>query len=316
MSRHVLALAGGVGGAKLALGLALLLPPSDLTIAVNTGDDDEFHGLYVSPDLDTVVYSLAGVVNPATGWGRAGDTRVVLAELERLGAQAWFGLGDRDLAMHIRRSELLRAGVSLSAVTAELGARLGVEHRVVPMSDDRVRTLVTTDQGEMTFQEYFVLNRAEPRVLSLTFSAADRASPSPGFAAALASAAAVVFCPSNPFLSIAPILALPGVREALLSPPSRPRVVVSPIIAGEAVKGPTALLFGYLAGEEPSCLAVARHYRGLASHFVLDELDAQREPEVAALGYRTLVAQTLMQSAADKLALARAVCDWLEGEAA
>jgi len=304
---HVLALAGGVGGAKLALGLARLLPPSALTIVVNTGDDDEFHGLHVSPDLDTVTYTLAGLANPETGWGRQDETYRVLEALGELGAETWFQLGDRDLATHIRRSDLLRQGRSLSAVTAELSLRLGVRHAIVPMSDERVRTVLATDAGTMSFQEYFVKQRCEPAVQSLRFEGAETARPSPGFVEAMAKATAVVLCPSNPFLSVAPILSLPGVRERLALGRS-PVAVVSPIISGEAVRGPAARLFEQLQGEPASALAVARYYRGLASHFVLDERDAALKGSVEALGYAVTVAQTLMTSDEDKVGLARMVC--------
>ena len=307
MAGHVLALAGGVGGAKLALGLARLLPPSALTIVVNTGDDDEFHGLHVSPDLDTVTYTLAGLANPETGWGRQDETYRVLEALGELVAETWFQLGDRDLATHIRRSDLLRQGRSLSAVTAELSLRLGVRHAIVPMSDERVRTVLATDAGTMSFQEYFVKQRCEPAVQSLRFEGAETARPSPGFVEAMAKATAVVLCPSNPFLSVAPILSLPGVRERLALGRS-PVAVVSPIISGEAVRGPAARLFEQLQGEPASALAVARYYRGFASHFVLDERDAALKGSVEALGYAVTVAQTLMTSDEDKVGLARMVC--------
>lgn len=312
MSRHIVALAGGVGGAKLALGLARLLEPGELTIAVNTGDDEEFHGLYVSPDLDTVTYTLAGLANPETGWGRAGETFNALAELRRLGAETWFALGDKDLALHLRRTQLLRLGRSLSEVTAEVAARLGVRHGIVPMTDERVRTVVTTDQGRMSFQEYFVKHGCEPRVLSLDYEGAAAAAPSPGFGEALDRATAFIFCPSNPFLSLGPILALADVRQRLLAG-GRPRLVVSPIIGGEAVRGPAARLFRELAGREASCVAVAEYYRGLADHFVLDEVDRGQERDIEAMGYRTLVTRTLMRSEEDKVALAGAVLDLVGG---
>jgi LPPG:FO 2-phospho-L-lactate transferase len=310
LTGHVLALAGGVGGAKLALGLARVLPPEALTIVVNTGDDEEFHGLHVSPDLDTVMYTLAGVANQDTGWGLKDETFRVLEALGRLGAETWFSLGDRDLATHIRRSELLAAGRSLSEVTSELCNRLGVRHTVAPMSDGRVRTIVETDAGTLSFQEYFVKHRCEPEVRVLRFEGADAARPSPAFAAALEGAGAVVVCPSNPFLSVAPILALPGVTECVARP-GRPVAVVSPIIAGAAVKGPTAKLFSELEGWPASAVAVAARYHGLATHFVLDEQDGALAPEIESLGYEVHVARTLMRTDADKIALARAVCEFV-----
>ena len=316
MANRVLALAGGVGGAKLALGLARVLSPEALTIIVNTGDDDEPHGLPVSPDLDTVTYTLAGLANPEMGWGLAGDSRRVLDALGRLGSDTWFWLGDLDIATHIRRAELLRAGRMLSEATAEISSRLGVKHTIAPMTDDRVRTVVDTDEGVLPFQDYFVRRRCEPRVNRLIFDGAEGAKPSPVFDEALDNAAAVVFCPSNPFLSIGPILAVPTVRDCLVSRPGRPLAVVSPIIGGQAVKGPAARLFEELLGEAPSALGVARHYRGQVSHFVLDNEDAALSHEVESLGYSVLVTQTLMKTEEDKIALARAVCDFVGVETA
>ena len=222
-----LALAGGVGGAKLALGLARILPPERLVIVVNTGDDEEFHGLHVSPDLDTMTYTLSGLYNPETGWGIAGDSFETLAMLKRLGSETWFNLGDRDFAMHVRRTEMLRQGMTLSEVTATLTARLGIEHLIVPMSNQPVRTVLETDAGTLSMQEYFVQRRAEPKVRAIRYAGAEQARPSPGFAAALASADTIVFCPSNPHLSVAPILAVPGVRDAIAAH-SGCRVAVSP----------------------------------------------------------------------------------------
>jgi LPPG:FO 2-phospho-L-lactate transferase len=310
MSDHILALAGGVGGAKLVLGLARILPPEALTVIVNTGDDDEFHGLHVSPDLDTVVYTLAGLSNPDTGWGLLGETFEVLAGLQRLGAETWFNLGDRDLATHIRRSYLLRRGATLSDVTSELCKRLGVQYVVAPMTDGSVRTRVDTDAGEMSFQEYFVKHRCEPYVRSLEYAGAPDAAPSPALDAALNRATAVVVCPSNPFLSVEPILSLPGVKQRL-GQNGRPVAVVTPIIGGKAIKGPADRLFAQLLGETASSVAVARYYRGLATHFILDAQDAGETADIEALGYGVSVQQTLMRNDADKLNLARAVCEYL-----
>jgi LPPG:FO 2-phospho-L-lactate transferase len=301
----VLALAGGVGGAKLAVGLSRLLPPNALTIAVNTGDDDIFHGLHVSPDLDTVMYALAGLQNPATGWGIAGDSFEALATLERLGAETWFRLGDRDLATHLRRTELLRAGRSLSEVTSELCIRFGVEHRVVPMSDQPVRTIAITDEGELAFQDYFVRRRCEPRLAGVRFDGIDAASPAPEFWKALQSAQTVIFCPSNPFVSIAPILTLSGVANTLRASRAN-RVAVSPIIGGQAVKGPAAKMFDEL-GEAPSALAVARRYQGLIDVFVIDEADAGLAEGIAMLGMRAVATRTLMASVEDEVTVARKV---------
>ncbi|MBI4492394.1 MAG: 2-phospho-L-lactate transferase [Chloroflexi bacterium] len=310
VARAVLALAGGVGGAKLVLGLSRLLPPEALTVVVNTGDDETFHGLHVSPDLDTVTYTLAGLANPETGWGVQGETFQAAAVLERLGAETWFRLGDRDLALHLRRTELLRAGWTLSEVTRELCQRLGVAHAVVPMSDQPVRTVALTDEGELAFQVYFVRRRCEPRLLGLRFDGVERAEPAPAFRQALVYARALVYCPSNPLVSLGPILALPGVREQVERFPG-PRVAVSPIVGGQAIKGPAAKMFAEL-GEAPSCVAVARRLRGLCDVFVLDQVDAARAEEVADLGMRPLVVPTLMASEADKVQLARRVLEVAE----
>ncbi len=301
----VLALAGGVGGAKLALGLSRVLAPERLTVAVNTGDDEEFYGLHVSPDLDTVMYTLAGVANAETGWGLQDESFTSLRAYERLGGDAWFALGDRDLGTHLRRTELLRAGRTLSDTTAELCRRLGVACTVAPMSDERVRTVALTDEGELAFQEYFVRRRCEPALRGLRFDGIERAQPSPLLGRALSEAAALIICPSNPFVSIGPILAIPGVRERIAAF-AGVRVVVSPIIAGAAVKGPAAKMLAEL-GEEPSAVAVARHYRGLCDVFVLDEQDAALAPEIEALGMRVLVTGTLMLSEQDKVGLAQQV---------
>lgn len=303
----VIALAGGVGGAKLAFGLARLLPPDRLTVVVNTGDDDAFHGLHVSPDIDTVVYTLAGKANRETGWGRQQDTFAALDALSELGAdKTWFRLGDRDLALHVRRTQLLREGHTLSEVTREICQRFGVVHPIVPMSDNAVRTVVETDQGVMAFQEYFVLHHSEPRVHRLVFKGIERATPSPWFEMAWQRADALVICPSNPFLSIDPILAIPGVREALASIQGV-RIAVSPIIGGKAVRGPAAKLFEQLGQGQADCITVARRYAGLCTHVVIDRQDEALAPEISALGVTPVVENTLMQTDDERVALARAV---------
>lgn len=299
----IVALAGGVGGAKLAAGLARVLAPEDLVIAVNTGDDFEHLGVHVSPDLDTVMYTLAGIANPVTGWGRADETWSFMDALARLGGPTWFRLGDRDLATNVERTRRLRAGETLSDVTRDLCARLGVRHAVVPMSDDPVRTVVHTDCGALEFQHYFVRDRCEPRVERLAYRGAETARPSPALRAALArkDLAGVVLCPSNPYLSIAPILAVPGVREAIAGR----ALAVSPIIAGRAVKGPTAKIMREL-GIEPSALEVARYYRGVARAIVIDRSDAVLAPEIEKLGMRVVLEDTLMTGDAERERLARA----------
>ena len=234
---RVLAISGGVGGAKLALGMSRLLEPHELTIAVNTGDDETFHGLHVSPDVDTVVYALAGLTNPETGWGVAGDTFRALDALGRLGGETWFRLGDLDLAMHLRRTELLAAGSTLTEATRAICDALGVRHPVVPMSDAAVRTIARTEHGEMAFQEYFVRHACEPRITGVRFAGAENAPPSPALSEAIANADAIVFCPSNPLVSIEPVLAVQGVRDAI-ERFTGPRIAVSPIVGGTRAQGP------------------------------------------------------------------------------
>ena len=302
----ILALAGGVGGAKLAFGLARALPPGELIVAVNTGDDFEHLGLHISPDLDTVMYTLAGVANPATGWGYAGETWQFMEALERLGGPTWFRLGDRDLATHLERTRRLKQGESLSAVTRELCERLGVRHTIVPMSDDPVRTVVHTDEGELEFQDYFVRRRCKPRVRRIEYRGAESARAADLFGKALArpDLRGIVICPSNPYLSIAPVLALPGVREAI----ERRRVTsvaVSPLIGGQAVKGPAAKLMAEL-GVEVSSVEIARGYARLADVLLLDRADAALAGAVQALGPRPQVTDTLMRSDADRERVARA----------
>lgn len=302
---RVLALAGGVGGAKLALGLARCLPPEDLVIAVNTGDDQEFHGLHVSPDLDTMMYTLSGLSNPETGWGLAGDTFNSLEMMQRYGVDAWFNLGDRDLATHIRRTQLLREGATLSAVTAGLCTGLGVAHSIVPMSDDLVSTVLDTDEGELPMQSYFVRRRAAPEVRAVRYVGAEYARPSPGFARALTAARMVVYCPSNPYLSVMPVLSVPGVRPALESF-SGPKVAVSPIVGEDSVRGPAGKIMREL-GHPVSAVEIARLYHGICSHFVLDSQDAALAPEVAALGITPVVVNTIMNSEEDKIGLAKQI---------
>lgn len=302
-----LALAGGVGGAKLALGLSKVLPPSQLTIVVNTGDDEVFHGLHVSPDVDTVMYTLAGLSNPETGWGITGETFQALGRLKEYGADAWFNLGDKDLATHIRRTDLLRQGCSLSEVTQSLRSALGVEHPIVPMSDDPVRTMLSTDLGELPMQTWFVKHRCEPAVSEIRFAGAEHAQPAPEFERALSESDALVFCPSNPFVSVAPILAVPGVRDAIEGFNGL-RLAVSPIVGGQAIKGPAAKMMAEL-GIESSCVGVAMQYRGLCDVFVLDDVDGDRAGDIEALGMRAAVTNTMMITDADKVRLAEYICE-------
>jgi LPPG:FO 2-phospho-L-lactate transferase len=300
----VLALSGGVGGAKLALGLYRILPPDTLTVVANTGDDFEHLGLQVSPDLDTLLYTLSGQDNPELGWGRAGETWTFMAALEALGGESWFRLGDGDLAIHVERTRRLKSGESLSAIIDNFRRRLGIAARLLPMSDDRVRTRLLSPEGWLDFQDYFVRLRCAPVISELQFAGAETARPHSDFLAALADPAlrAVVICPSNPFISIDPILAVPGVRAALRGCKA-PVVAVSPIIGGQAVKGPTAKMMAEL-GLPVDAATVARHYRDFLDLYIADAIDAAA---VADLDIPVVLGQTLMQSLADREALARTV---------
>ncbi len=302
------ALAGGVGAARFLCGLVDVVEPETITAIVNTGDDDEFHGLWVSPDLDSVTYALAGANNLDTGWGLAGETFHAMDALDRYGVPTWFRLGDRDLATHLYRTERRRHGASLSDVTTELAAAWDLGVRVVPMSDDRVATRITVrrpdgSSDELALQEWFVRERAESPVLGVRFAGAEDARPAPGVLEALASAETILICPSNPVISIGPVLAVPGVRAALAA--RRDRVVaVTPIIGGRPVKGPADRLMGPL-GMEVSCVGVAEAYRDVCGTLVIDTADAPDAPRVEALGVRAVVTDTVMLDARIAAALAR-----------
>ena len=299
-----LALSGGVGGAKLCFGLAEVLKPDELRIVVNNGDDEEFHGFYVCPDLDTVMYTLAGLSNQHTGWGIKNETFAALGALGRLGQETWFGLGDQDLATHIVRTRMLGQGRSLSEVTDYICRRLGIEHSIAPMTDDLLRTTVITEElGALPFQTYFVKHRCEPRVAALEFEGADCAEVSRGFSESLDSCDTLIFCPSNPYLSVAPILSMRGVRERIESFEGH-RLAISPIVGGQALKGPAAKLLSEL-GEDVSCVGVARQYTGLCDTFVIDELDRDLADDVRALGMEVLILNTIMNNNRDKVELAR-----------
>ena len=302
----IIALSGGVGGAKLALGLSRILPAEDLLVVVNTGDDFEHLGLSISPDIDTVTYTLSGLANRELGWGRHDETWSFMETMESLGGETWFRLGDRDVALHVERTKRLRRGESLSTVTADLAARLGVKQRILPMTDDPVRTRLLTDDGWIDFQDYFVNRKCEPVVRELQFHGAKTARAHPDFMAALSSPAlqAVVICPSNPFISVEPILAIPGVRDALANCPA-PVIAVSPIIAGRAVKGPTAKMMTEL-GLDPTAGTVAHRYSDLLDGYVIDHADMS---EVVSIDARVTLAQTLMTTLEDREALARTVLD-------
>lgn len=299
----IVALAGGVGGAKLAHGLAQILPPEDLTIIVNTGDDFEHYGLYICPDLDTVCYTLAGLANPDTGWGRINESWNMIENASKLGGPGWFRLGDQDLGTHLERTRRLKEGDSLSQITRDFCKAWGIQHRILPMTDQPVRTIVETEEGDLAFQEYFVHRRCEPRVTGFRFEGADRAGAASGACEAVHAAEAVVICPSNPWVSIDPILrVLPKIEK--------PVYAVSPIIGGETVKGPAAKMYREL-GIEPSALAVANHYRGLATGFVLDEIDAQLIESVRGLNMQVLVTNTLMNSHDNRRQLANELLNFL-----
>ena len=300
----VLALCGGIGGAKLALGLYRILPPRDLILCVNTGDDFEHLGLHVSPDLDTVMYTLAGLDNPETGWGRRGETWTFMQALAALGGETWFRLGDGDLATHVERTRRLAAGDTLTAVTTDFARRLGIEADLLPMSDDPVRTLVETSEGTLPFQQYFVARRCEPVLRRIIFEGAERARPNPRVMAALESpdVSVVVICPSNPYLSVDPILALPALRQALADC-AAPVLAVSPMIGGQAVKGPTAKIMVEL-GIPLTQTSIARHYERLIDGTMIDVAD---ETEAARLPVTTRTTRTLMSSLEDRERLAREV---------
>ena len=301
----VVALCGGVGGAKLAYGLAQVLGPRELVVVVNTADDFDHFGLRICPDLDTVMYTLSGQDNREAGWGRSAESWGVLGELGRLGGETWFKLGDKDLALHLLRRQLLDRGASLTVATHELAARLGVRQTVLPMSDAPVSTIVETVEGELAFQEYFVRRRCEPRVTGFRFEGATQAAPSPQVEAALGDPGlrGIVICPSNPYVSVGPILAVDGIRNRLEAT-GAPVLAVSPIVAGRAIKGPAAKMMAELGGPV-SGLAVARRYTDLIDAMVLDEQDRALLEERRGDDPRLFVAQTVMRTLEDRSSLAR-----------
>ena len=319
---NIVALAGGVGGAKLADGLARCLPsppppappPSStgeggkLTVIVNTGDDFDLMGLRICPDLDTVMYTLAGIANPQTGWGIAGDTFEALGMFQTLGGETWFRIGDRDLAIDVRRTQFLREGKRLTDVTETLCRPLGIPPnvRILPMTDAVVSTLVETGEGTLAFQDYFVRRAWQPAIRRVTFQGIERARPTVEVLDALDDADLIVLCPSNPFVSIEPILALDGIRERLRE---HRAIAVSPLIGGQAVKGPAAKMFREL-GLEPTALAVARRYADLLDGFVIDRADAGQRADVERMNMRVLVTDTLMRDPADRARLAREVLEF------
>ncbi len=301
-STKVLALSGGIGGAKLALGLNRVLAPGMLTLVANTGDDFEHLGLSICPDLDTLLYTLAGLADPDRGWGRQDETWTFMRALQSLGGPTWFQLGDGDLALHVERTRRLKSGESLSAVMDDFRRRLGIASCLLPMSDDPVRTRVQTRDGWIDFQDYFVRLRCEPQVTAIAFAGADKARPQPQALAALRDPdlRAVIICPSNPLISIDPILAVPGIRAAIAACPA-PVVAVSPIIGGKAVKGPTAKMLAEIGGTV-SASAVARRYDGLIDGYIVDHADAS---EIESLSIPAATTATLMSSLEDREDLAQ-----------
>ena len=303
---QVVALAGGVGGARLVDGLAQVLPPEHLTVLVNVGDDFQHLGLKICPDLDTVCYTLAGKANPETGWGRVDETWNALESLGELGGPTWFRLGDRDLALHLERTERLHMGLPLSQVTYDLCKKMGIQVRVLPVTDDAVPTMVQTLDAELAFQDYFVRQQCEPVITGFRFAGVENATPAPGVIEALRKADLIVLCPSTPWVSLDPILAIPGVGEAL----NLRRVVgVSPIIGGQTVKGPAAKMFRDL-GMEASALAVAQHYERQLSGFVIDERDAAQAEAVQQLDILPYVTDTIMKSRFDRRRLAMEILEF------
>jgi LPPG:FO 2-phospho-L-lactate transferase len=302
----VVLLAGGTGGAKLAHGFAQVLEdPADLSVILNVADDTERHGLLVSPDIDTVLYTLAGLVDTTQGWGVAGDTFTAMGMLERLGEETWFRIGDADLALHVWRHHVMGQDKTLTDVTADIATALGVSVRLLPATDDRVRTRVLTDAGELDFQEYFVRNRQSHEVRGLRFEGVQAARPTPAVLAALGEAELVVIGPSNPLVSIGPILAIPGLREALVASGAR-RIGVSGIVAGQAIRGPADRMLGSL-GHEVSARGVARLYADLLDTFVIDEADAALAASIGELGLQVAVLPTVMRTDADRAELAKAI---------
>lgn len=308
MALKVTALAGGVGGAKLLDGLAQVLPASDLRAIVNTADDFEHLGLHISPDLDTVVYTLAGLASRSRGWGRADESWRALETIGQLGGAGWFNLGDRDLGLHLMRTTWLRQGRSLSQVTARICQAFGVAIQVLPMTDQPVQTIVETDRGSLPFQSYFVEHACQPVVHGFAFAGIESAEPAPGVMEALDWSDLVLLCPSNPWVSLDPILALAGVRLALRD---KPVVAVSPIVGGRALKGPAAKMFEEL-GQTASATAVARHYGPILTGFVIDQLDSSELPAIETLGIQPAALQTIMSSRDDRASLASGVLAFAE----
>jgi LPPG:FO 2-phospho-L-lactate transferase len=306
----VTALAGGVGGAKLVDGLAQILPPEDLTVIVNTGDDFEHFGLYICPDIDTICYTLAGLANPTSGWGRCDETWFVMESIKSVDGPSWFNLGDKDLGTHLERTRLFSQGQKLSTIVRNFCKIWGIGPTVLPMSDDKISTIVTTEDGDLPFQEYFVKNQCKPRVKGFRFEGVNTSSPTDGILSALKDSDLAVICPSNPFVSIDPILKVPNILDEILHQKQGGLIVigVSPIIGGQAVKGPAAKMFKEM-GIEPSAYSVAVHYKNLIDGFIYDSIDSKLDQEMVGLGLKTLSCQTLMKTSSDRKMLAMKLLD-------
>lgn len=302
-AKQIIALSGGIGGAKLVLGLSRLLPPERLVVVTNTGDDFEHLGLRICPDIDTVLYTLAGLADSERGWGRADETWTFMHALQTMGGEDWFNLGDGDLALHVLRTNRLAGGASLSEVTADIAASLSIKAAIVPMSDQYVATVVNTPDGALAFQHYFVRDRCAPTVTGFAFDGVEAARPAPALTSALnGEVAAIVIAPSNPYVSVDPILAVPGLRRQLRQC-EVPIVAVSPIVGGDAIKGPAAKMMREL-GVEASALEIAMHYQGFVDGLVIDEIDSELAPQIAALGMAVEVGPTVMRNLDDRIKLA------------
>ena len=301
----ILAITGGVGGAKLALGLSKILNPNELLFLVNTGDDFQHLGLEISPDLDSLLYALSGKNNPELGWGRADETWACISELEELGADSWFRLGDRDLALHLVRTQMLNQGATLQKVADRLSESLGIDHRIAPMSNDKISTTVNTPNGKLAFQEYFVREQCEPAVIDFDFEGIENSKPNPVVMSWLDECDGIIICPSNPYVSVDTILSVPKYRDAFQS---KPVIAVSPIVGGLAIKGPAAKMMKEL-GVPPTPIAVAKHYGSLLSGFVLDQTDHEQAKDIP---IPSIVTQTIMLTLQDRVALAEQCVRFLE----
>ena len=301
----ILAITGGVGGAKLALGLSKILNPDELLFLVNTGDDFQHLGLEISPDLDSLLYALSGKNNPELGWGRANETWACISELEELGADSWFRLGDRDLALHLVRTQMLNQGATLQNVADRLSESLGIDHRIAPMSNDKISTTVNTPNGKLAFQEYFVREQCEPAVIDFDFEGIEKSTPNPVVMSWLDECDGIIICPSNPYVSVDTILSVPKYRDAFQS---KPVIAVSPIVGGLAIKGPAAKMMTEL-GVPPTPIAVAKHYGSLLSGFVLDQTDHEQAKDIP---IPSIVTQTIMLTLQDRVALAEQCVRFLE----